>query len=81
MTCKQAYYSQKKPAMKWISVEDRLPENNTDYLIYSQGEVFVCRYWGNIGKWLSGDARCSNNQLVTHWMPLPPCPEPPKGDK
>ncbi len=57
-------------APQWISVKDRLPENESTCLIVSAKEEGICvalaiePYWS---KW-----------EVTHWMPLP---EPPKDVK
>lgn len=56
---------------QWISVEDRLPEEDQKVLAYtaeSQGtfeEYRLCFGWAIKGR-------------VTHWMPLP---EPPKEEK
>lgn len=74
----------------WISVKDRLPEQDGWYLVYAPG------YWGNSRIYgLDGMAYSNfkNNYkdhwgiergisrggavIVTHWMPLP---EPPKED-
>ena len=56
---------------EWISVEERLPENGTKCLVYT-----------NRGKWLDKIEITHYNEgfyieycEVTHWMPLP---EPPK---
>jgi hypothetical protein len=64
---------------KWISVEDRLPEENADVLIYRGGFIGdlmnVYTYKGHnewedeYGYWSRTD-----DEGITHWMPLP---EPP----
>ena len=64
----------------WISVKDRLPEQNLNVLAWiksgtneyvfietASGDPSVCSGW-----------KYSNKNQVTHWMPLP---EPPKDDK
>lgn len=69
--------------MDWISVEDRLPEPLED--------VIVCRgvgkteepevrrgYMFYAGSWLF-DSR--SDYPVTHWMPMPDPPVPPKSPK
>lgn len=66
-----------QPDNGWISVKDRLPENDGLYIVCKtiRGHQisFEAHWKGN--KWLSV---VNNNLLdyVTHWMPLP---EPPKG--
>ena len=50
--------------MEWISVEERLPDENSDFITYcADGVVGVsnCGFYG-----FPHD--------VTHWMPLPPPP-------
>lgn len=61
---------------EWISVKDRLPEEDTDVLIFSR-KFKICTIgrcmkssWGRW--WTTNHAGCAN---ITHWMPLP---EPPK---
>ena len=57
---------------EWISVDDRLPEKNTDVLIYNIEEYIGSDFLTKYGKWFW------NEELPpTHWMPLP---EPPKGE-
>ena len=71
---------------KWISVKERLPEENTWVDVWAKSTI-VPRYngtrhtdiyytWNNF--WLGPDdepSLYSSNFLVTHWMPLP---EPPQ---
>lgn len=65
----------------WISVEERLPENETEVLIYCP--EFVCTIklamWIEDGFYVDKEdliVKAEPNGYCTHWMPLP---EPPKG--
>ena len=55
---------------EWISVKDRLPEEDTWVLVYAKQGFYMNLKVDYIyhGEWF-------NSLLVTHWMPLP---EPPK---
>lgn len=67
---------------EWISVKDRLPDSNGNYLTYYDGLYNVLPYstkhkrfnaYNDVdSEWVE---RC--HIVVTHWMPLP---EPPKGE-
>lgn len=76
--------------MEWISVKDRLPENDDEVLIYIVKDIvqayFLRGYWhgsimvtDNMNDGYVSDRRIvkegSSFDFVTHWMPLP---EPPK---
>lgn len=64
---------------EWVSIEDRLPENDMDVLIYRGGYIGnlmnVYTYIGD-NKWMDeyGYWSCTDNEGITHWMPLPPPP-------
>ncbi len=58
---------------RWISVEDRLPDDDDSYLVWNGNHIFVAIYWGD-GEWMF-DSHATHE--VAHWMPLP---EPPKED-
>lgn len=64
---------------EWISVEDRLPEDNTDVLVYRGSLISVYTYIGHneweddYGYWSRTD-----DENITHWMPLP---QPPVKEK
>lgn len=64
------------PKREWISVEDRLPENEQMVLtIDTVGEMQVCFYetaWEGIFQQFHGLVKIYN---ITHWMPLPEPPE------
>ena len=57
---------------EWISVKDRLPEKNTDVLVYTIEEYIGTDFLTKDGKWFW------NEEIPpSHWMPLP---QPPKGE-
>lgn len=60
----------------WVSVENRLPDNNELVLLYSKGvdgkDFMVNDFFYMLnGKWLRVGGRYFDN-IVTHWMPIPP---------
>lgn len=64
---------------RWISVEERLPEDCEDVLVrIARGDAsrIVCAWLLN-GEWRYLNVRCDGDR-VTHWMPLP---EPPEEDE
>ena len=62
---------------KWISVKERLPENNQWALCLMKDGYFRVFQWNYID-WMWNDTNeWYREEDVTHWMPLP---EPPKGD-
>lgn len=73
----QAYIQVKREAGHvWISVEDELPECNTDILVFArEGKNWWHRvaYLDTAGRWARNGGGTVRG--VTHWMPLP---EPPK---
>ena len=62
---------------KWISVEERLPEEDDDVLMMTDMGMSMGYYCRDsfIDSWV--DYVNSDSKCVTHWMPLP---EPPKED-
>ena len=62
---------------KWISVEERLPEDNSDVLAYlrigEEGRIYPANYAK--GMWFDCIFNTPATDSTTHWMPLP---EPPK---
>ena len=57
---------------QWISVTDRLPENDCDVLVYVRGGVIDTAYYSRCGYW---ECYASRSNDVTHWMPLPKAPK------
>jgi hypothetical protein len=69
--------------MKWIRVEDRLPEECEPVLIYSKGFAPTGAYliyeggspiFWHVNDWDESDITYRWNE-VTHWMPLPKEPD------
>ena len=62
---------------KWISVDDRLPEDDSDVLAYlrdgDKGRIYPANYAK--GVWFDCIFDIPVTNATTHWMPLP---EPPK---
>lgn len=61
----------------WISVEDRLPQHEGEYLCMVKGcgiriRKFIIWPSQNRQVWVSNG---SETKKVTHWMPLPELPE------
>ena len=64
---------------KWISVDDRLPEDDSDVLAYSsigeESRIYPACY--SNGVWFDCVFNAPATDTTTHWMPLP---KPPKGE-
>ena len=64
---------------EWISVEDRLPEDDSDVIAYlrtgEEGRIFPANYAK--GVWFDCIFNKRVTETTTHWMPIP---EPPKGE-
>ena len=66
---------------EWISVDDRLPECEGSYIVYTERGSIYANHFYTEKRFASGyvrEAQWSKRGTVnvTHWMPLP---EPPKG--
>ena len=79
-----------KTLNEWISVKDRLPEEDDNYIVTacdegcSAGEgiwystvVVLAEYYKGSWTWYDGGREYSLEGIVTHWMPMP---QPPKGE-
>lgn len=54
----------------WISVKERLPENNTVVLTRGAYGFLICQL-SSLGEWETG-ANVNKERLgLTHWMPIP----------
>ena len=62
------------PVPEWISVEERLPEPDTEVLARRSIGMDVECYHKEAGGYWSWD-EYSGKWRVTHWMPLPEPPE------
>ena len=71
---KEVTFVKKQPNNGWISVKDRLPEKNGDYLIYNTDGI-VWPYWYDkeYKEWYDSSGYLTES--VTHWMPMPEPPE------
>lgn len=64
------FYSEEIESLKpkWISINDRLPENHGKYLVFNKDSDICTSYFSlNLKKFLS-------IKYITHWMPLPATP-------
>ena len=92
---RKALQSALTPPNEWVSVEERLPEKNSEYIVCAcdEGEpideriwsdtVVVCAdYYDGAFTWYEGNTEYDISDIVTHWMPLPAPPDrrPPEGE-
>ena len=83
------------PQNEWVSVEERLPEKHSEYIVCAcdEGEPIDERIWGDTVvicadyydgtfTWYEGNTEYDISDIVTHWMPLPALPDcrPPEGE-
>lgn len=66
--------------MDWISVKDRLPENDEDVLVYnSESGIYMSTFYKRrVSSYDSGwdsCCECGYYKDPTHWIPLPKAPE------
>ena len=68
----EAAYTAGYRNQEWISVDERLPNKEGVYLVYTyKRHMKMSKYSG----WGVDDEASFDDYFVTHWMPLP---EPPK---
>jgi hypothetical protein len=70
-SCAERLYGKGYRKQEWISVNDRLPDSDGKYLVYTGHDLIHTMYY------YATNAFGFEHWDVTHWMPLP---EPPKGD-
>jgi hypothetical protein len=79
-SCKQARLLTNAGYRKqeWISVEERLPEEDGEYLTWNGLIYYLITFNASLRLWNVGESGDISTAIrdVTHWMPLP---EPPKG--
>lgn len=83
------------PPNEWVSVEERLPEKHSEYIVCAcdEGEPIDERIWGDAVvicadyydgafTWYEGATEYDISDIVTHWMSLPAPPDrrPPEGE-
>jgi hypothetical protein len=66
--------------MKWISVKDKLPDENVWVLLYDKKSIVIGRLYFSIMKWEILNHSTTNEIIfkkdrVSFWMPLPEKPE------
>lgn len=66
--------------MGWISVKDRLPKIDGQYLVYTEcGDMFNAEFdrdCGEFGNWHGYyHPDWDKYEGITHWMPLPELPK------
>lgn len=59
----------------WISVKDRLPQEEGEVLVALHGTVHLAWYFSATKQWQTPSGTVCGTDDVTHWMPLP---KPPK---
>lgn len=64
---------------EWISVDDKLPEDDSDVLAYLRigEESRICPANYAKGMWFDCIFNTPVTESITHWMPIP---QPPKGE-
>ena len=75
LTASNEVIAKSKP--KWIPVTERLPCLTTPVLATDGIEVDIAWMYGVPPRWITSFTAIDEDKL-THWMPLPKTPQPPK---
>ena len=80
------YLTAKAMKEKWISVDERLPDKDGMYLIFSpytnkEGGIVYCNRFLTKGSVIFPERSFESLSKVTHWMPLPVPPKESEEDK
>lgn len=63
----------KEPGIGWVSVKDRMPEEDTDVLVWNNLGIEIAAYTTNpVKRWYSYTGQ---EVFAKYWMPLPEPPE------
>jgi hypothetical protein len=67
----------KQALPQWVSIEDRLPEEDGEYLVYVKWLNSLAEWVLEQMLWNFEDGKWGEDEdvIITHWMPLPPPPE------
>ena len=64
--------------MEWISVNDKMPENDAPYLVFAESadpdKPFIQIAWYNPSRRLWELIPTAWSNFISHWMPLPSAP-------
>jgi hypothetical protein len=70
------------PRAEWISVRERLPDGNGVFLVSLKESGYENLVYFDVRSYADGEWRNIPDKFtVSHWMPLPEPPEPPKESK
>jgi hypothetical protein len=75
-----AKWADNNPKSPWISVKERLPEPEKEVIILDKRKRIDIDFLTDDGDggyywWKSEDAIFSENDEITHWMPIPQLPK------
>ena len=73
----EALYNADYRKQEWISVEDRLPDEDGEYLTWDGLIYFLIWFNASLGLWNVAEGGDTSTAIrdVTHWMPLPEAPK------